>query len=972
MTGTIYYVMTKKGFTFILLLLLSLIGRTQYFQTGQDPASIKWRQINTANFQLIYPVEFEAKAQKIAFIFEKVYNYGSESLNFHPKKISVILHTHTVKSNGLVALAPRRVELYTTPRQSLYPQDWFEQLAIHEFRHVMQSDKIEQQIPLLIRLLFGQQITAVAIGMDIPWWLLEGDAVATETSLSKYGRGRLPSFLMEQKAQVVEKGVYNYGKAYLGSYKDYVPNHYNLGYYLVGEARNRYGKKVWDNVFSRVGNKFDFSPVSNSLKQQTGFNLKKLYKHIFDSLRVGWVGENKNFAGHTYNKLSKPSKTFTNYKYNHYLPDGGLVTLKSSLKSIPEFIKIGEDGAEKKILTPGIIFDESVSCTGNLLTWAEQVPDPRWSHSGESLIHILNLKNGSHQKFKPVFKGFSPTISPDKEQIALVEVDYQNNYYLSVYHLKPGKPVTRFQTKSNNYFITPRWVTNELLATIILTDKGKRLAIADPLRKKVDYLTDESLGEIKHLVVDQGNILFISSYAGEDDLYAINIKSHSVYQIYKSRFGVEFPAVSPGREKIVLSSYSSNGLSLIEIPYSPKTWKPLSQVRKGSYPLAGNLAKQEKGALDFSGYNDTITYKSEKYRKLAHLFYFHSWAPVFFDVNTYGIQPGVSVMSQNILSTAETTLGYKWDVEEETGKFYAGFTYKGWYPVLSAEINMGKRASQYGTITKYIGLNNQVVRADTVYKRYTWNETTLELAVKVPLNLSRGKYYRLLQPEINYQLSSALTDKSTPSGFEEGAGQSLDYRLYYHQLMRQSYQDVYQNFGFIGDIFYRHSPFGGSDFGSLFSLQTINYFPGILPNHGISTYFGYQAKNTGQHSRYSDAIRYPRGWNSLDNKMMYTASVDYKFPLFYPDWSLGSIIYLKRLKASLFADYAHQYGDLYEDGKVTGSFSRDISSLGVEFTGDIHLLRFYAPIDTGFRAAYMPQLGKMHYALLFSIDFNSL
>ena len=59
------YVMTKKGFTFILLLLFSLIGRTQYFQTGQDPASIKWRQINTANFQLIYPVEFEAKAQKI-------------------------------------------------------------------------------------------------------------------------------------------------------------------------------------------------------------------------------------------------------------------------------------------------------------------------------------------------------------------------------------------------------------------------------------------------------------------------------------------------------------------------------------------------------------------------------------------------------------------------------------------------------------------------------------------------------------------------------------------------------------------------------------------------------------------------------------------------------------------------------------------------------------------------------------------
>ena len=100
------------------------ISNAQYFQTGQDPASIKWRQINTENFQLIYPDYYEIQSQKLAYVLEKVYSYGSYSLNHKPKKISIILHTQTVKSNGLVAWAPKRSEFYTTPHQSIYPQDW--------------------------------------------------------------------------------------------------------------------------------------------------------------------------------------------------------------------------------------------------------------------------------------------------------------------------------------------------------------------------------------------------------------------------------------------------------------------------------------------------------------------------------------------------------------------------------------------------------------------------------------------------------------------------------------------------------------------------------------------------------------------------------------------------------------------------------------------------------------------------------
>lgn len=73
----------------------------QYFQTGQDPSRIQWKQINTSNFQVIYPEEFDKQAKRITFVLEKVYNYGTKSLDFRPRKISVVLHTQTVKSNDI-------------------------------------------------------------------------------------------------------------------------------------------------------------------------------------------------------------------------------------------------------------------------------------------------------------------------------------------------------------------------------------------------------------------------------------------------------------------------------------------------------------------------------------------------------------------------------------------------------------------------------------------------------------------------------------------------------------------------------------------------------------------------------------------------------------------------------------------------------------------------------------------------------
>jgi hypothetical protein len=962
----------KKLFLFILFIGFLNASYAQYFQTGQDPAYIKWRQINTLNFQIIYPDYYENQAQKLASVMEKVYLVGGKSLNYKPKKISIILHTQTVKSNGLVAWAPKRVELYTIPHQGIYAQNWIEQLAIHEFRHVVQIDKVNSELPKILKAIFGEQGTALFFGAYVPWWFIEGDAVVMETALSNSGRGRFPSFLMELKALAVEKGNYKYDIAYNDSYKSYVPDHYQLGYYMVGAAREKYGTDLWNSVLNRVGKKpLSLNPFNYVLKQKTGMNKVQLYDSILADLRTEWIEKDKKFEPHDFKVVSPDNKTYATYRYNHWLTDSILVSYKTALNEIPSFVKINFDGNENKILVPGIIFNESVNYRGEWMVWSEQISDARWEHSGKSLINLFNLENRRTLSFFPEFTAFAPSISPKKNSVVVVESNFSNDYFLSVYRITDGKLLNRFQTGNNNYFFSPEWMNEKEIAVIVMLPQGKRLAKLDLEGNHFEILLDKDYGELKNLRLKGNSIFFVGSHSGKDGLFRFDLTDKSVSQVYEPRFGIESPAFSPDGNNLVLSDYTSDGFRLITIPTKEINEVEITGKPKQQYPLADKMTAQESGVLDFTA-SDYQRYQSSKYRKIAHLFNFHSWAPAAVDQISYEITPGLSVMSQNKLGTAHLNFGYEWNTTEKTGNLYGKYSYKGWYPVFDFEINTGKNAAEFAIIEKTKNGFGQIIQQDTVLKRFTWQNTNFGADVRIPLNFSRGKYSRFLQPEVKYELTWYKHNSSTPDGFFEGSFQSFTYRLYFQQLLRRSAQDVYPNFGFVLDGIYKHTPTGNIDIGTLKLAQTTLFIPGIKPNHGIRIYAGGQEKKNTGGVGFSDAIRYPRGWGKINTNQMASMASEYKLPVFYPEWSFGGLVYLKRVNASIFADYAYLKGNIYKNGEVSAKFETNISSYGLELTGDANFLRFYAPVEIGFRSSYLPDTKSIYFDFLFSINFNSL
>ncbi|HQI46525.1 MAG TPA: hypothetical protein PLC59_10760, partial [Bacteroidales bacterium] len=73
---------------FIFIFLFPSRISAQYYDIGQDPASVKWRIIKTENFKIVYPSDFEKNILKLANTMQKVHEYGTITLNHRPQKIN--------------------------------------------------------------------------------------------------------------------------------------------------------------------------------------------------------------------------------------------------------------------------------------------------------------------------------------------------------------------------------------------------------------------------------------------------------------------------------------------------------------------------------------------------------------------------------------------------------------------------------------------------------------------------------------------------------------------------------------------------------------------------------------------------------------------------------------------------------------------------------------------------------------------
>jgi len=178
------------------------------------PSKTKWKEINTKNAKIIFPVEMTENAQEAANLINYVYTLETKTLKSPPKKIPLIIYNTSTVTNGYVGLRPWRTGWYITPSQyatDLNTDYWFYTLAAHEYRHAVQYTHSNKRFTKILSTLFGQ--TGILMGQySYPGWFFEGDAVCTETALGNGGRGRIPQFEMGLRTILLSNKKITYDK----------------------------------------------------------------------------------------------------------------------------------------------------------------------------------------------------------------------------------------------------------------------------------------------------------------------------------------------------------------------------------------------------------------------------------------------------------------------------------------------------------------------------------------------------------------------------------------------------------------------------------------------------------------------------------------------------------------------------------------------------------------------------------------
>jgi len=911
-------------------------------QTLQDPPGIRWKQIETPHFQIVFPCEISASAQHIASALEQIYRADWRTLGQAPPRIPLLLHNRNVTSNGFVSIAPHRSEWFNTPPQYglVGATPWYDMLAVHEFRHVVQYNKLNRGFNRILYYLFGEIGWGAGAGFSVPLWFWEGDAVVMETALTRSGRGRQAQFSLPIRALLLSGKYHSNQKMTLGSYRDWVADPYSYGYHINAYVRRHYGPGIWASVLDGTS-QYSFIPnrFSRQLHRFTGQDANGIHRAAMAELEQLWRSKTPAAPAAAPRRLDGPRSRFlTHDLHPQAVHDGSVVVYRVGLADQAAFVRLDGHGGEQILCFVNEIDGAPHSLAGDQLVWAEKGYHPRWGYREYSDVKIYNLASGKKRTLTKNDRLFAPALSPDGHTVAAVRFTEENSCALILLDAETGAEKRRLPNPENDFLMTPRWSPDG--GTLVYTRRdhaGLALTLFSLSADSAFDLIAPGTDNLSFPVFVDRFVLFNSDQRGIDAIYAIDIDTRRIWQAISTRFGASNPAPGSDGDSILLNDYDLDGYHAAVTANDRNSWVPLEQVPDQGIHYYQPLLAQEEGSEVLAG----ITEKSwpvANYSLWRNLFKFHSWSPEG-DLSTAAY--GVSLSSLNLLGTMQSNCSLLYNSNEGNGRAAAGFSYGGFHALVDWNGSYGVRTSTYEDSQKKL-------------RRYSWHEQSFDLGLRLPLNWSRGGY----STEMTLSAWTGIThigeisdparfvEKENGAGWLRRAGYDLEFRRY-----RGAYADIFPQWGQIVTAGFRHTPFRGDYHGQMATVQAILFMPGLLPRQGIRLAAAME-QQVDKNYRFESELVFPRGYDYVYSDRISRCSIDYALPLFYPDRGVTTMFYVRRIRANLFYDQ--------------GFIEREdvLRSAGLELIADLHLWTIPIPISLGVRYAHRFEDGGTRFGLI--------
>lgn len=930
----------------LLLLIFSIACASRtYAQTlpeevlTQSSSSLEWETISNDYVDLIYPTFLKEESVYLANLVEHYSQYVGKTYGIDkPKKFPLIVRGEMAVPNGFVTVGPRRSEWFSSQSFSSYvgSSEWYQTLAIHEYRHVNQFDNIKQSTVKYASYLFGDTAVMLAVAAGLQPWILEGDAVWTETKYTDAGRGRSPLFMARLKALVLSNRIPTYDEFVNGTYNNVLPNHYVWGYALVSRGYQKYGEDFWKKVFAGVAKFPHPFRLYEVFRDITGESFLDFYDGTMKELKDKW------------SKEADSTMVIGEYRDNTYpfKINNDLYTISSTMDTHWEIQKNGETVVE----IPFIKDLYQVHMSKDHAVYAQSFSDPRFAYKGSQDLIVVDLAKKSRERITWGKRLFAPRLNQAGDRILAAEFNEKNHWILSEFNLSGER--LRSVEFTNLHVLEATYLNQDEVIAIMSDLRGyKFIAKVNFSGKDSQSLLPPSRNNIFALSLNANNdVFFEAQYKGHVEIMKLNMAG-DVAQCTRTKFAASAP--SSDGTNLYYSEMDTNGSKIVTAPLTDCAPLPKESLVNFNY-LDNSSPSDNYNKFTLQAFDDQKelrTKNSEKYTPKAYgdvtseLFIPHSWSIV----GGKGIE--LSAKTSNYLNTLGINFMYASGGERNANLAEINFDIRKFYPVFNLNAGARKRKLEYYSNENYL----------------EWKEYISGASILLPYSYQKNLYgfSAALGAAGNYL---DTRDYAYNSAAQPASKESFVLTTTYagFSLKKQKTQrEIFSEWGLKYNISYDNAE-GNKTASSNYRLTHLAEAttPGFWTNHAFRfTASQEKQKDSLSGYRFMPALASPldyilsRGYEYKDVFSYDKLSGNYILPVLDPDFNVFGVYYLKRMTANAFFDSTHvQYS-----GK-----GETLNSYGVELELESRIARFL-PLKIGTRYVHKMKddanLGQVYFSI---------
>ncbi len=581
----------KRRFVGWLVGLLSVVTLAGSAAAG-DP-QLTWHTLQTPHFRVTFHGGLEPLAQRTASIAEHVYTTLGRTLAQQPSEVvEILLSDEADFANGSAGAIPyNAIRLFATAPDDMSPlgehDDWLTELITHEYTHILHVDNVSG-LPAALNKVLGK--TAVP-NQAQPRWVLEGLAVAMESSHTTGGRLRSTQFDMFLRADILEDNFArldqfsNSPRRWPGGNLWYL---YGSGF--IGFINDSYGESVFAAVADDYGAQVLPWAINRSIRRVTGRTYEELYDGWQQALlrrygaqaagiRARGLREGKRLTRHgqgaggarvtgACSTLGKPSLLYA--REDGHTPGG--------------FYELGLDGSDPEGKLRARANGQSISLAPDCSFLFEETTTSARRYSFLDIFRQLpgtssaSGRENTRQRLTQGLRARSVDVSPDGRRVVYVTND-RGTSTLRIAELTP-----EFEFQSARALVpsaryeqayTPRFSADgRKVAYSAWTSGGFRdIRIVDLATGQFsEPFHDRAIDQQPVFSRDGKIVYFTSDRSGVANIYAYELATRRLWQVTNVINGAYQPELSADEKTLIYLGYTSAGWDLFQLELAQNRW----------------------------------------------------------------------------------------------------------------------------------------------------------------------------------------------------------------------------------------------------------------------------------------------------------------------------------------------------------------------------------------------------------------